>query len=83
MASADYQGWQRWIRSSATGKDENNPDVAKFRDYFDYAEPIRTVGSSPRCKSRYSVALETARRSAAASIRRRSSWSDRGAIGVS
>jgi uncharacterized protein len=27
------------------GKDENNPDVAKFRDYFDYAEPIRTVPS--------------------------------------
>ncbi|QPF74978.1 RNA-binding transcriptional accessory protein [Roseateles sp. DAIF2] len=27
------------------GKDENNPDVAKFRDYFDYAETIRTVPS--------------------------------------
>jgi protein Tex len=27
------------------GRDENNPDVAKFRDYFDYAEPIRTVPS--------------------------------------
>src|SRR5207253_3813824 len=27
------------------GKDENHPDVAKFRDYFDYAEPIRTVPS--------------------------------------
>lgn len=27
------------------GKDENNPDVAKFRDYFDYAEPIRRVPS--------------------------------------
>ena len=27
------------------GKDENNADVAKFRDYFDYAEPIRTVPS--------------------------------------
>jgi uncharacterized protein len=24
----------------AAGKDENNPDVAKFRDYFDYDEPI-------------------------------------------
>jgi glyoxylase-like metal-dependent hydrolase (beta-lactamase superfamily II) len=23
VASADYQGWQRWIRSSATGKEEN------------------------------------------------------------
>ncbi len=28
-----------------SGKDELNPDVAKFRDYFDYAEPIRTVPS--------------------------------------
>ena len=27
------------------GKDVNHPDVAKFRDYFDYAEPIRTVPS--------------------------------------
>jgi protein Tex len=27
------------------GKDENHPDVAKFRDYFDYAEPIRKVPS--------------------------------------
>ncbi len=27
------------------GKDEQNADVAKFRDYFDYAEPIRTVPS--------------------------------------
>ncbi|MBS0443592.1 MAG: RNA-binding transcriptional accessory protein, partial [Proteobacteria bacterium] len=27
------------------GKDANNADVAKFRDYFDYAEPIRTVPS--------------------------------------
>ncbi len=27
------------------GKDENHPDIAKFRDYFDYAEPIRTVPS--------------------------------------
>ncbi|MFT3856941.1 MAG: Tex family protein [Aquabacterium sp.] len=27
------------------GKDEQNPDVAKFRDYFDYDEPIRTVPS--------------------------------------
>lgn len=29
----------------ATGKDENNPDVAKFRDYFDYDEPIGRVPS--------------------------------------
>ncbi len=27
------------------GKDENNADVSKFRDYFDYDEPIRTVPS--------------------------------------
>ncbi len=27
------------------GKDANNTDAAKFRDYFDYAEPIRTVPS--------------------------------------
>ncbi|MBB2486011.1 RNA-binding transcriptional accessory protein [Mitsuaria sp. WAJ17] len=27
------------------GKDETNADVAKFRDYFDYAEPIKTVPS--------------------------------------
>jgi protein Tex len=27
------------------GKDGTNPDAAKFRDYFDYAEPIRTVPS--------------------------------------
>lgn len=27
------------------GKDPNNPDVAKFRDYFDYSEPIRGVPS--------------------------------------
>jgi uncharacterized protein len=29
----------------AAGKDENNPDVAKFRDYFDYDEPICRVPS--------------------------------------
>jgi len=27
------------------GKDPNNADIAKFRDYFDYDEPIRTVPS--------------------------------------
>ncbi|MGE4376548.1 MAG: Tex family protein [Burkholderiaceae bacterium] len=27
------------------GKNENDPEVAKFRDYFDYAEPIRRVPS--------------------------------------
>ncbi|MGI9152288.1 MAG: Tex-like N-terminal domain-containing protein, partial [Rubrivivax sp.] len=29
----------------AEGKDGTHPDAAKFRDYFDYAEPIRTVPS--------------------------------------
>ena len=29
----------------ANGKDENNADVAKFRDYFDYDEPIGRVPS--------------------------------------
>jgi len=29
----------------ASGKDENHPDVAKFRDYFDYDEPIGRVPS--------------------------------------
>lgn len=29
----------------AAGKDENNPDVAKFRDYFDYDEPMGRVPS--------------------------------------
>ncbi len=29
----------------AAGKDENNADVAKFRDYFDYDEPIGRVPS--------------------------------------
>ena len=27
------------------GKDENHPDIAKFRDYFDYDEPISRVPS--------------------------------------
>ncbi|MDB5858138.1 MAG: putative transcriptional accessory protein [Ramlibacter sp.] len=29
----------------AAGKDENNPDVSKFRDYFDYDEPVGRVPS--------------------------------------
>ncbi|MGA0572606.1 Tex family protein [Variovorax sp. VNK109] len=34
------------LRSSLmAGKDENNPDVAKFRDYFEYDEPIGRVPS--------------------------------------
>ncbi|TAL72017.1 MAG: RNA-binding transcriptional accessory protein [Burkholderiaceae bacterium] len=31
--------------SPMSGKDENNADVAKFRDYFDYDEPIGRVPS--------------------------------------
>ncbi|MBW8778295.1 MAG: RNA-binding transcriptional accessory protein [Burkholderiales bacterium] len=39
--------WDEGILQSRKmdGKDEHNPDVAKFRDYFDYAETIRTVPS--------------------------------------
>lgn len=34
------------LRSTlASGKDENHPDVAKFRDYFDYDEPMGRVPS--------------------------------------
>ena len=41
-----------WLWSNALfqsklidGRDANHPDTAKFRDYFDYAEPIRGVPS--------------------------------------
>ncbi|WP_119286376.1 Tex family protein [Azohydromonas sediminis] len=35
-----------FLRSTlAAGKDEANPEVAKFRDYFDYREPIAKVPS--------------------------------------
>ncbi len=39
--------WEEGIFQSRlmAGKDENLPEVAKFRDYFDYAEPIRSVPS--------------------------------------
>lgn len=39
--------WQEGLLQSklANGKDENHPDVAKFRDYFDYDEPIGRVPS--------------------------------------
>ncbi|MDB5944055.1 MAG: putative transcriptional accessory protein [Ramlibacter sp.] len=39
--------WQEGLFKSTltTGKDENHPDVAKFRDYFDYDEPIGRVPS--------------------------------------
>ena len=39
--------WQTGLLQSQVmaGKDENNADVAKFRDYFDYDEPIGRVPS--------------------------------------
>ena len=39
--------WNEGLLQSklADGKDENNADVAKFRDYFDYDEPIGRVPS--------------------------------------
>lgn len=39
--------WQEGLFKSRLmdGKDENHPDVAKFRDYFDYDEPIGRVPS--------------------------------------
>jgi protein Tex len=39
--------WNEGLLQSklAAGKDENNADVAKFRDYFDYDEPIGRVPS--------------------------------------
>jgi protein Tex len=39
--------WREGLFKSklATGKDGNHPDVAKFRDYFDYDEPIGRVPS--------------------------------------
>ncbi len=38
-------GEARFASKLASGKDENVPDVAKFRDYFDYSEPIVRVPS--------------------------------------
>ncbi|WP_395700064.1 Tex family protein [Aquabacterium sp.] len=35
----------RFASKLVEGKDVNHPDIAKFRDYFDYDEPIRTVPS--------------------------------------
>ncbi|MCJ0763300.1 Tex family protein [Variovorax terrae] len=50
--AALVQGLREWLwaeglfRSKLTdGKDENHADVAKFRDYFDYDEPIGRVPS--------------------------------------
>jgi uncharacterized protein len=34
-----------FVSKKASGKDENVAEVAKFRDYFDYAEPIARVPS--------------------------------------
>jgi protein Tex len=34
-----------FVSKLASGKDENVPEVSKFRDYFDYAEPIARVPS--------------------------------------
>ena len=34
-----------FVSKLAAGKDENVPDVSKFRDYFDYSEPIARVPS--------------------------------------
>ncbi len=46
------QGLREWLWTEGLfkskrmdGKDENNADVAKFRDYFDYDEPIGRVPS--------------------------------------
>ncbi len=46
------QGLREWLwqdgllqSKKIEGKDENHPDVAKFRDYFDYDEPIGRVPS--------------------------------------
>ncbi|KQP14890.1 Tex family protein [Pseudorhodoferax sp. Leaf267] len=50
--AALVQGLRAWLWNEgllqsklASGKDENNADVAKFRDYFDYDEPIGRVPS--------------------------------------
>jgi protein Tex len=46
------QSLREWLWNEAAfvsklleGKDAKHPDVAKFQDYFDYSEPIRTVPS--------------------------------------
>ncbi len=50
--AALVQGLREWLWAEGLlsskrveSKDENNPDVAKFRDYFDYDEPIHRVPS--------------------------------------
>jgi protein Tex len=46
------QGLREWLWSEGQlvsklidGKDQNNADIAKFRDYFDYSEPIHKIPS--------------------------------------
>ncbi|BDT67839.1 protein YhgF [Comamonadaceae bacterium OS-1] len=45
----NLRGWlwnEGLLRSKlAAGKDENHPDIAKFRDYFDYDEPMGRIPS--------------------------------------
>ncbi|MBU6503823.1 MAG: RNA-binding transcriptional accessory protein, partial [Burkholderiales bacterium] len=50
--AALVQGLREWLwteglfkSSLMSGKDENNADIARFRDYFDYDEPIGRVPS--------------------------------------
>ncbi|WP_198969998.1 Tex family protein [Xylophilus sp. ASV27] len=50
--AALVQGLREWLWAEGLlqsrkveGKDEQNPDVAKFRDYFEYDEPIARVPS--------------------------------------
>jgi protein Tex len=50
--AALVQSLREWLWSSAEfssklieGKNENDPEIAKFRDYFDYSEPIHKVPS--------------------------------------
>ncbi|XAH26110.1 Tex family protein [Xylophilus sp. GW821-FHT01B05] len=50
--AALVQGLREWLwtegllqSKKVEGKDEQNPDVAKFRDYFEYDEPIGRVPS--------------------------------------
>ena len=50
--AALVQGLREWLwaegvlaATTVEGKDENHPDVSKFRDYFDYGEPVGRVPS--------------------------------------
>src|SRR5262249_52632234 len=49
VAAADYQGWQRWVRSSATGKDEPRgppftPTRPTVRVYDQEGRAVRRFG---------------------------------------